>query len=454
MLATPSSLEWTRANDGSARAVAKCASALNIGRDSARVVATHAPWAAADSAELGRSELVIQVVAQPLSAAACGLDAALDPGVIARGIGLVVGRYPDPAGSVVSIALLRGDGTLVPMQFIAQAPPAYVGGAPLSEAGPAPMMARGYFALGTIAPRRDGTFESLQLVIVAASGATPRVPIAEPTLQRLWPGVAAARLAATGRVGDPSGAFSLPVPRDVELQAARDQLARGEVGAAALRSAVRLSADRLTAFDELSARIMMASGLLAAHDVPAAAATLAPALRPRAALPAAPCLRVAGNAPAELRALIEDLRPRERCAERGAVRALATGLLIPGGAQRANDQRSSGYIVAGFVAAAGLGAFALHQRANQQYDAYQRVTVPILVPDAYRRANNTRHAAVSVLTAGAAVWVAAAIQGGVAAALHDRDLRRVEHYAAAPVVGVGERGLAVGVKVGFGRGNS
>jgi hypothetical protein len=129
------------------------------------------------------------------------------------------------------------------------------------------------------------------------------------------------------------------------------------------------------------------------------------------------------------------------------------GLVIPGGSQLAAGQRTSGYIVAGLVVAAGAGALALHERANQQYRSYQAVTNPIRVPDAYRRANNTRHAVVTVLAGGAALWVAAAVEGGVAAAFHDRDLRRVQDYGASPVARVSGDRVGVGLAVHFGRGD-
>jgi hypothetical protein len=130
------------------------------------------------------------------------------------------------------------------------------------------------------------------------------------------------------------------------------------------------------------------------------------------------------------------------------------GLLLPGGSQLANGQRTSGYIVAGFVVAAGAGALVLHQRADEQYRAYQAVTNPIRVPDAYRRANVTRHSVITMLAAGGAVWAAAAIEGGVVAAVHDRDLRRVQQYGASPVVHVGAEGIGLGLGVSFGRGHS
>ena len=424
MLATPSSLEWARAHDGTARAIARCASALHVDTTSARAAAASDPWTSADSTGADRSELVIQVVGQPLSAAACGLESAVDPGMIARGVALVAGRYPDPSGSVASITLRRGDSTIIPPLRTAQSAPTYVGAGSAAAGAADPVMARGYFGAGTITPRRDGTFAPLLLVVVSERGDTTNVPIPGALLERLWPGVVAARL--------PDSA------------------------AAALRSAKRLAGSRLTVRDALAARLMIASELLAEHDTAAAAATVAPALRSVPALPAAPCLQLASSAPTGLRKLVDDLRPKsaERCAELGVARTMLRGLLVPGGSQVASGQRTSGYIVAGFVVAAGAGALALHQRANQQYRAYRAVTYPIKVPDAYRRANNTRHAVVTVLTGGAAVWVAAAIEGGVAAAFHDRDLRRVQNYGASPVARVGGDGVGLGLAVSFGRGHS
>lgn len=427
MLGTPASLEWAHAHDGTAKAIARCGSALHLDSASARAATANNPWAAADSTELGRSELVIQVVAQPLSAAACGLESSLDPGMIARGVALVAGRYPDPSGSIASISLGRGDSMLIAPLRSVVSPPTYVGAAPPAAGATDPMMVREYFATGTVVPRRDGTFEPLLLIVVSARGDTTTVPITGALLERVWPGIVAARLSM--------------------LQG---------VSAAARNGATRLAGSRLTVRDELDARLMIANELLAREDTAAAAATVVPSLRSTPALPAAPCLQLDSSSSPALRTLIADLRPApsQRCVELGATRTVLRGLLVPGGAQLASGQRTSGYIVAGFVVAAGAGALLLHQRANEQYRAYQAVTYPIRVPDAYRRANNTRHSVVTVLAGGAAVWVAAAIEGGVAAAFHDRDLRRVQNYGASPVARLGAEGVGLGLAVSFGRGPS
>ena len=424
LLATPSSLEWAREHDATSKAIARCEDPLHLDSAATSAATRHDPWADADSAALGGSELVVQVVGQPRSPAACGLEFSLDPGMIARGIALVAGRAPDAPRSVASIALQRPDSVSVEPLRRATSSSMYVG-APRTPAGSDdPVIARAYFPAGTVTPRRDGTFESMLLVIVSAWGDTTRVPIAGALFERLWPGVAAVRLAATG----------------------------GQ----ALSAAKRLASSRLTARDELSARLTIATELLTRQDTAAAAVTVVPSLRPVPELPAAPCLQLASSAPAALRKLIDDLRPPypQRCAELGATRTMVRGLIIPGGSQLALGQRTSGYIVAGAVVAAGAGALALHQRANQQYRAYQAVTYPIKVPDAYRRANVTRHAVVTVLAAGAGVWAAAAIEGGIAAVVHDRDVRRVQNYVVSPVARAGAGGVRLGFAVSFGRGHS
>lgn len=282
---------------------------------------------------------------------------------------------------------------------------------------------REYLPLGVLEPSAGGERPRVWLTLYSSWHAPGRVEVPPPFVRDAWRARVPARIARL-RAGQSVLRPALPLPRDPLLRDAYSNAAATDPSAAARAIVDRALREPLVPDDQRFAALYVGSVLAQLGDSVGGRAQF------RDALADAPCLTLPAASSSSDRALLDALRPPERCSVVSPAQMLLAGALLPGGGARAAGHTRLALVEGAVTAALFGGAIALDAEARGTHGDYLATTSSVEAPRLLARANSLRRSASASAIAAGTSWVAFAASSWLRERLHAARTRPGRQYGA------------------------